>query len=100
MSAHHVAAAPPPNGLPASLGFSHYRFGGRSYDLLRRKRDLYQEVVDAQRGAGRNVTEGRAHIYDVVLAAIDAPPPAGYASLDANFRRRVRCGESCAVPGD
>ena len=66
-----------------SLPFSHYRFGGRSYDLLRRKRAVYK--------AGANA---RAHIYDVILSYIDdgARP-----ILNAKFRKVTRCGLPCPV---
>ena len=70
--------------VPPSLPFSHYRFTERSLTLLKKKRDLYR-----QRGISRNRTEGRAHIYDVVLSNI------AEGALSNTFRRKVRCGTTC-----
>ena len=70
------------SGLP-SLGFSHYRFGGHSYELLRRKRQGYER----QRNA-------RAHIYDVILSYVHRPA-AGPPELNARFRAKVECGAAC-----
>ena len=80
-TAHHIQSE---IRVPPSLPFSHYRFTERSLTLLKKKRDLYR-----QRGISRNRTEGRAHIYDVVLSNIYG------GALSNTFRKKIRCGTTC-----
>ena len=85
-SAHHVNAErkfdPDYRAMP-SHPFSHYRFGGHSYDLLKRKHEVYVNLGDP-----------RAHIYDVILSYIDHED-LGTSRLNAKFAKSVKCGEAC-----
>jgi hypothetical protein len=80
-TAHHLVEQVT---VPPSLPFSHYRFTRASGVLLQTKRDLY-----VQRGRAKNRTEGRAHIYDVVMSYVER------GGLSAPFRKKVRCGTAC-----
>lgn len=85
-SAHHVNAERRFDDVyrrMPSHAFSHYRFGGHSYDLLKRKHGVYLASGNP-----------RAHIYGVILSYVDHAKN-GTSRLNDEFRKKVRCGAPC-----
>ena len=86
-TAHHVNSERRFNAewqrTMVSHPFSHYRFGGHSYDLLRRKHQTYVHMDDP-----------RAHIYGVILSYINHNQD-GESALNSKFQKMTKCGTHC-----